>query len=529
STAVSLEPLPVRSNAGSTCGELPREGTAREMFESRFLEGLACDFQAEEILESGGSGGGPGKDLLANMETPWLCSRAFLADFLALSLVAAFMGAFSTAYMWLVGDKTEQWLSAVSPHGKYPEDAESVKTLQGAPLWVPLCWAGGTAVGVLKVLLGVDEVPSFLQEIQHQAADPNLAGKTLVCCVASLMTGAALGPEAGLAAVGGAAGTLAANVFCSGAWVPPERKEERRKLLVLGGITAAFGSIVPAPWIAVLLCWEIAAQKGDEEGSEMRLFGRRKLTLLGWAATLAFVMRYHIRPMKPVPLYGSLMDKAYDNTMPFKALGLGLAAGVMIIVYFIIAGISKALFQRLGKVLTRRCGKPGRIIGLASCAGLLTGLLGWAVPLCLMDGQAAMASTVKHVQSGDLLLEDLVFVALAKCAAYWVAASGGLVGGILFPLMYLGLVFGEIMAHFPGFQHFNQLPGAAFTVPVLMSSLPASIIPVPFTMVALPVTLFGLGPLWCVPLFVAVLASYSVVVGSGLLRRLLLRATAVST
>lgn len=507
----------------------PRGPAASRQLRSHVRQALvfAGMRDGDSTPEHDNSEGGAAQDLLKGMEAPWANNASFVQDVAALMVIAAAMGSFSWAYMYCVGNITEQWLSKVGQFD-YPNDPASVKLLSGPLLWVPCCWAGGTAMGLLKVLLRLDEAPSFLEELQSQRVNPVVAFKTLICCVASLLTGAAMGPEAGLASAGGMLGTIVAHNLSRCFPLPPEQMDERRRLFVLGGIVAAFGSILPAPWVALLLCAELTLRKRDEDGKEQIMLGRRTLILLGLTATVAYCVRYQVEEIPVMPLPGSVLDQTYSNTLPLWAIPLGVVAGVTVLLYFVVAAVWKALFRVLGHQMERLVGPRFRTIGLASLAGLLTGLLGVLVPLSLLDGSAAIRPTLVQTRAGQIDTLHLAAIVVAKCSAYWIASSGGLVGGIFFPLLYIGLAVGEIMGTLPGLKDVVQPwsnRGGALTIPLLMAGVPGAIVPMPLTLVALPLSLFNLGPLWCVPLFACVLTSYTLIVGSGLLRKLLERAT----
>jgi len=211
--------------------------------------------------------------------------------------------------------------------------------------------------------------------------------------------------------------------------------------------------------------------------------------------------------------HGAPLDAEYDNLMPLKAVFLGAVAAFGTLVYAIIGAVTKVLFTKMGKALDQKVGKQVRIIALASLAGLITGVLGYLVPLSLTDGKAGMAPTAKHaptLSSGNLLA-----IAISKTVSFSVAAHGGLVGGPFFPVLYIGMVVGELVSRIPGVGFFPN-----FCAPVVMVSMPAAVFPVPFTMVAFPVSFLKLGPLWCVPIFVGVITSYTLMVGTGFIKKM---------
>merc|ERR1712048_205964 len=163
-------------------------------------------------------------------------------------------------------------------------------------------------------------------------------------------------------------------------------------------------------------------------------------------------------------------------------------------------------------------------IGLCSLAGLITGLLGYLVPLSLSSGKESMIPTIYHsgfvADSIDEQLSTalLFLIAIAKLASYSAAAAGGMVGGPFFPILYIGVVVGELCARIPGIAW--SVHPSTLTVPVVMVALPSAVFPIPFTMVAIPLSYFDLGPLWCVPILAGIITSYTLIVGTGLVRKL---------
>lgn len=465
--------------------------------------------------------------MFAQMEQPWANSRAFAVDLLALSVIAGIVGVLSYGYCWIVGELLEKWLSAAGGL-EYPEAYLKGGPALGCPFWIPLCWAGGTAVGVLKWAVGLDTFDTFLVEIRAQHCDSLPALKTTVCCMASLLSGAALGPEAGLAAAGGGIGTLLARVVASLGpdYAQEEAADARRRLYVIGGICAAFGTILPAPWVSLLICFECSFLKVDDEGKKLSVFGRRSLFLLGITATVAFMVRYAVKAIPPLPDLAhkaKVAGEVYDNLMPFKGALLGILAACAALVYAIIGALFKAVFGKLGRVLEGCCGTSGRIICLCSLAGLTTGVLGYLVPLSLASGKEGMMPVMVHsgqspvLGNGELVTTDLLWIAVAKTASYSAAAAGGMVGGPFFPVLFVGVVVGEMCARIP--LHWSVYP-AVLTVPVAMVAMPSAVFPLPFTLVAMPLSYFHLGPLWCVPILSGIIAAYTLIVGTGLVRKL---------
>ena len=114
----------------------------------------------------------------------------------------------------------------------------------------------------------------------------------------------------------------------------------------------------------------------------------------------------------------------------------------------------------------------------------------------------------------ELSAKILVGTCIAKCVAFSVCSAGGFVGGMFFPLMYIGVLAGEAC---------TQLLGTPrnLTVFVMMAAVPGSLISAPLSMVALPIGMFVVNPLQTIPLFLAVVISNKLLLGTGILHKFL--------
>lgn len=93
----------------------------------------------------------------------------------------------------------------------------------------------------------------------------------------------------------------------------------------------------------------------------------------------------------------------------------------------------------------------------------------------------------------------------------------GFVGGIIFPFLTLGVIAGAYM-----YKFYSYLP-TLLCVSTFMVSLPCTVVPLPFTFTCLAVFIFYLGVYQTVPIFVSCFVSYTLITGSGLLRKLINR------
>lgn len=291
----------------------------------------------------------------------------------------------------------------------------------------------------------------------------------------------------------------------------------RRRTYILCGIAGAFGSILPAPFVSALLVAEVAAAGTEQFATPGEFMAGRKLpkkvlTFLVPAATFAYVCRYAVEPASVIAHPG--YELAYDNMSAVYALGLGVIAAVVGLVFLIVGAVIKKVISKLSAAVEGTCGKAVRQILVASIGGLVTGVGMYMFPLVFSSGRSAMFPTMKHAKA--LSLGDLLGTALMKCITFWTGTHCGLVGGLFFPAMYIGLLSGEICARLLG------LP-PDITVPVMLGSVPASFLTAPMTNLSLPVGLFVMGPLHTVPIFIGVVTSNTILVGTGFLQRLLSR------
>lgn len=473
---------------------------------------IAAPLNADPPTEPNGQAPNAIKEI---MDPPFVRGPAWFWDLFLVSLLGALMGALSMPYMLLVDGIPDLWLKRASNSGDFPDGAASYGFCGGSPLWIAICAVAFTAVGLLKLAMGLDEYPSFLTEMKHQDVHTKISAKICVCCVASLCAGATLGPEAGLGASGAALGQLFAKLAPK-RWVEdPEQADFRRRTFVLCGMAAAFGAILPAPIVAVVLVGEVA-NAGSEQVSRPGEFlaglslAKKTFVFLVPASTIAFAVRSSFVELPTFEHPGALVP--YNKWEPLLGVFLGVVAALAGIIFIALGAIVKLPCMALAKRLERCCGKAARQVLMASVAGVVVGLCIFSFPLCIGSGRMMMAVLLKH--SENLSTGVILASVFVKGLAYWTCASGGLVGGIFFPLMFYGLLVGELAHRYVGVSH-------DLAASVMLGAVPASFMTAPFTMLIMPVAFFASGPLHTVAIFAAVVTSNTLLVGSGLLQKVL--------
>jgi H+/Cl- antiporter ClcA len=121
---------------------------------------------------------------------------------------------------------------------------------------------------------------------------------------------------------------------------------------------------------------------------------------------------------------------------------------------------------------------------------------------------------------GELDDNLLLCTGFARMVLLGVSMNCGFVGGIVFPFLSMGILAG-VVAH----QHYPEVP-LGLCISSFMVALPCGIVPMPFTFTCLSAFAFFLGLNQTVPVFVAVMTSFSLVCSSGVMKGLVRRSEA---
>jgi len=190
------------------------------------------------------------------------CPNAiFYIETIGIILLGALTAICSLAYNNVFYIASSKWMT---------NDAEKLAVfLGGEPYWIAVGAGTGLVVGVLKAyVFKFDTYVGFIELLQELDADKKESISMVVVGLVSLMGGAVLGPESGLAGVGGLLGKLSVkpiNAVCRRALantftddeVSSEREEKRRKLYILSAIVSAFATMLPTPASSVMFCIEL--------------------------------------------------------------------------------------------------------------------------------------------------------------------------------------------------------------------------------------------------------------------------------
>jgi len=353
-----------------------------------------------------------------------------------------------------------------------------VGLFEGEPWWILLIAAFGLFIGLIRKALKVQPViPGLFDEISERRVEPMTVPKRVLVAFVSLLSGASVGPEAPLGAMGGGLGT----------WLSERQglSDELRDANTLSGMAGTFGGFFTSPLVSAILVIEAAKPSGPRH------------YVMTWipviiAATVGFAVFITISGGTLLGLY-DLPEYEVDVASFLLAVPLGLLGALIAA----LLGLTMGIVHRLTMPLRRW---P---IGLAVAGGLILGLIAWAFPLTLFSGTTQLAQALDEAAAlGALALAAL---ALAKIVAIAITFGSGFWGGPIFPMIFVGGVSGAaVHALFPGIP-------MGLAVVCLLAAVPGAGAALPFTLSILAAFTLTLGsPTDAAPAILAAAISYSV-------------------
>ena len=236
-----------------------------------------------------------------------------------------------------------------------------------------------------------------------------------VFSLASLFSGAAIGPEAPLVDINGGLGTWVADRF--------GLKPEQVKMMAYAGVAGALGAFLGSAPVGALIAMEFISPKAVSM-SRTTLVAGLASGATAWA-TFVLLGGEKLGVLFPFPEYAGLSYR--DLAL---AVGLGVLGGVLGLAYGAVFVKARVKFQALRA-------KP-MLAGIAG--GSVTALAAVASPFLLFSGQSQVP--VVFEKAATLGLLTLLVLGVAKIALSVWSLSTAYFGGPLFPLMFAGLCFG---------------------------------------------------------------------------------------
>jgi H+/Cl- antiporter ClcA len=444
-------------------------------------------------------------DPMAALGPAYGLQRVFWAHMLHNLIVGVLMGVLCWLYLESVDRVQKLWWG--EPYEQEPE--RYAEQGSGEVRWLAVMSLGGLGVGVLKLTLGVPgELHGFAQEVRGQYVDWRAAPKVVAASAASLMMGASLGPEAAMGTLGGGIGQ----------WWSERRglSKELTEQNVIGGMAAALGPLFPSPAVGVMVLAEVGRME-TMHGNYMR-----STVLLAVAAAAAFGVHFAIAGDKSVPFNTSKIGYKLELWDQWVALAIGLVGGLVGFVHAILIGACKAAFVALQRRLPPRLAT----VLLPWLGGTLLGLIALWCPFTMGSGSVQSPWLLTLVAKGKLrpppvLSAGTMFAhCFAKSLAFGISKGSGLVGGAIFPMVFMGTTFG-----LGAFLVIDELWPNSLNLMLVLTcftvAVPASILPAPMTLLMFTSFTFQLGAGQASPIFVACCAGHVVTCGAGLLLKVM--------
>ncbi|MFA9562669.1 MAG: chloride channel protein [Nitrospirota bacterium] len=362
-------------------------------------------------------------------------------------------------------------------------DQTGVVPFSGSIWIVVIMTVAGFIVGLLHQYTSAEDVDAVRGIVTGKLNLGPIPSALLVSLV-SLVGGFSLGPEV-------PSGMLAAGLAT---WISEKRKlsDEIRKSNIISSITAAYGGLFTAPLGAFLIPVEMPhAQTLGSYGS---------LVIAAVAAIVGFAVFYVAGGDQFAGLL-RILDLP-DYTLEVWHLVVAVILGVVGALLAFVYAITRGLLTRLVIPLKRF---P---IVRNTLAGLLLGLLGYALPLTLFLGSNGLVTVTENAAELGVVL--LIVYVFAKILATTGALATGFIGGPIFPLFFVGGTAGTVVSLL-----FPQIP-PALSVSCMMVAVTAGVLPIPLALGVFVVLITGVSLTEAVPLLLAAFVSFLIMKGFGL-------------
>ena len=347
----------------------------------------------------------------------------------------------------------------------------------GPWVMVVIMVVAGFLVGLIHHFTSASQLDVFAA-VRQGAMDAKPVPASVLASLVSLIGGFSLGPEV-------PTGMLAAGL---GSRISSWRKmdAEGTRTNVLSGVSAAYAGLFSSPFAVLMILLESAHIQS------VAYYGT--LLIAGLAAMIGFGLFYWLGGDTFSPLLDLLSPPAYD--LRLWHLGAAIMLGILAVPIGLLFPIMTKIISRLVAPLNRQPVVRGTL------GGLLLGLLAVALPITIGLGTNEMVTVTQ--QAAEIGVGLLVVFALAKLLALSGALSFGLIGGPIFPLLFVGSTLGSAITLL-----FPQLP-VGLAVGCMMVAVPAAIVPIPLALGVIVIAIIGLSPTNALPVIMAALISFAV-------------------
>ena len=341
--------------------------------------------------------------------------------------------------------------------------------------WIPLTALGGLIVSFLRKIWKVPEnVPSPIKLAHNAWVDPGTAIPWVIISAISLIAGASLGPFFGLAVMGGGLGSWL------GTRLEKQGEQEARQEYTLAGMAGTMGAAFTSSLFAAILASELSP-------TEKRNYVAAFIPAL-FAATIGYVVYFGVTGDT---MLGRYELPAYEFRFGHLLIGilLGVLAAFILILFALIKKLVSSAFSRISNPLV------SGVIG-----GALVGLLAFALPLTATSGSSQLTTELQI--SATLGTAFVAAILIAKMFAIALSQSSGFLGGVVFPIIFVGGTAGVLVnSIFPGIP-------IALCVGALLAAVPGAFLGAPVSLILIAAGTVGLGAAALVPICISVVTSY---------------------
>jgi H+/Cl- antiporter ClcA len=346
--------------------------------------------------------------------------------------------------------------------------------------WVALLGTTGLIVGVMRLLLPLDDLKGSLAIIQDSSVDRRTALPAIAVSIVSMIGGASLGPFDGGVRAGATIGDWYSSI--------QGLSEREREVSTASGINGSLGGLLTAPVLATLLATEL--RWPIRRNLYRVLLPGLTASIFGFAATFAVIGDTFL---------GVFELPGFD--FRFWHLGLGVVLGFVAAALSWLLGITVYTLRRwVLPILTNQ-------VARATLGGLTLGMIAVVFPLTIASGKAQLGVAIDNVEMLGAGL--LIGVVAAKIVAVGISLTTGFIGGPVMPALFIGGTAGlAIHALFP------EIP-IALAFSAMLVAVPGASVGAPFSMILLAALTVGIGAVETVPAAVSVLTAYTLTVGIG--------------
>ena len=313
---------------------------------------------------------------------------------------------------------------------------------------------GGLAVGLVLrygVTSGKPAGPAdtiFAVQLHEQLPSPRSGLASSLAAALSLGCGASVGQYAPLVYLGTLIGQVTSRLqFGLG---------NLRSIAISCGVAAAISTAFNTPVAALIFTHEVI----------LRHYSPRMFTAVAVASASGYLVDNVIFERTPLILF-VLSGEFRGIELPLFALQ-GIACGVLAVLFMKLLGASRRLAAQ------SRLAAPLRPM----LAGFLLSLIAWRIPEVLGAGEEVFGFAIRGSVFGG---EQLFMILVAKILVTALCIGFGFAGGVFFPSLLIGVLFGALFAHLVPMQLLGEFSGISTYAVCGMAALMSPIIGAPMT------------------------------------------------